>query len=159
MIEGVKNIIVEHPIECEELNVKGYIDMVVEMDNGEVFVVDFKTINSWSWRFKFGRKKESKPSFHQELQLGTYGYAIKKEFGRCDGMALIYYNKDTSMTKQCDVDLEYIDQAYTFWTGVIDSHKGGINNNTLPPLQEGVAPVMDWECKYCNFQELCEGRG
>ena len=64
MKEGVKNVIVEHPIDCEELNVKGYIDLVVEMESGEVYVYDFKTIGSWSWKFKFGKKKEDKPSFH-----------------------------------------------------------------------------------------------
>ena len=78
----------------------------------------------------------------------------RKEFGRCDGLALIYYNKDTSVTKQFEVENSFIEQAYNFWTGVIDSHK----DDKLPPLQEGVAPVMEWECKYCNFQELCEGR-
>lgn len=154
MIEGVKNILIEHPIESKILNVKGYVDIVVEMEDGRVYVYDFKTINSWSWKFKFGRMKESKPSFHQELQLGTYGWAIEKEFGRCDGLALIYYNKDTSVTKQFEVENSFIEQAYNFWTGVIDSHK----DDKLPPLQEGVAPVMEWECKYCNFQELCEGR-
>lgn len=159
MVEGVKEVIVEHPIDCEELNVKGYIDMVVVMDSGEVYVYDFKTIGSWSWKFKFGKKKEDKPSFHQELQLGTYGYAIQKEFGRCDGLALIYYNKDTSTTKQCEVDLDFIDQAYNFWTSVIDSHRcSETGKQALPPLQEGVAPVMDWECKYCNFKELCDAR-
>ena len=154
MIEGVKNVIVEHPIDVEELNVKGYIDMVVEMEDGKVYVYDIKTIGSWSWKFKFGRKKEDKPSFHQELQLGTYGYAIQKEYGRCDGLALVYYNKDTSMVKQCEVDLDFIDQAYTYWTSVIDNHK----DNNLPPLQQGVSPVMDWECRYCNFVKLCEER-
>ena len=79
MIEGVKNVIVEHPIDVEEPNVKGYIDMVVELEDGKVYVYDIKTIGSWSWKFKFGRKKEDKPSFHQELQLGTYRYAIQKE--------------------------------------------------------------------------------
>jgi CRISPR/Cas system-associated exonuclease Cas4 (RecB family) len=159
MIEGVKNIIIEHPIDCEELNVKGYIDMVVETNDGEIFIYDFKTVGSWSWKFKFGKMKEAKPSFHQELQLGTYGYAVKQELGRCDGLALIYYNKDTSVIKQCEVSLDFIDQAYIYWQGVIDSHKSKVTGEyALPPLQEGVAPVMDWECKYCNFKELCDER-
>ena len=67
---------------------------------------------------------------------------------------MVYYNKDTSMVKQCEVDLDFIDQAYTYWTSVIDNHK----DNNLPPLQQGVSPVMDWECRYCNFVKLCEER-
>ena len=36
MIEGVKNILIEHPIESKILNVKGYVDIVVEMEDGRV---------------------------------------------------------------------------------------------------------------------------
>ena len=107
-MEGIKDIINEHPIDIPALNVKGFADMVVTMETGEVYVYDIKTINSWSWRFKFGRKKESKPSIHQELQLGTYGYGVKEEFGRCDGLFLLYYNKDNSDIRQAEVDLDFI---------------------------------------------------
>ena len=155
MIEGVKDIKMEYPIDVEELNVKGFIDMVIFMEDGSIYVYDFKTIGSWSWKFKFGRKyKDPNPSFHQETQLGTYGYAIKKEFGRCDGLYLLYYNKDNSQYKECEVDLEFIDRAYNYWNEVKDSHEQG-----LPMLQEGVAPVQEWECRYCNYKDLCEERG
>ena len=123
MIEGIKDIIIEHPIDVPELNVKGFADIVVVLESEEVLVYDIKTMGSWSWRFKFGRKKESKPSIHQELQLGSYGYAIKEEFGRCDGLFLLYYNKDTSVMKQLEVDLEFIDLSYNYWTRVQDLHK------------------------------------
>lgn len=151
-MDGVKDIIVEHPVDIPELNVKGFIDVVVIMESGEVFIYDIKTVGSWSWRYKFGRKKEVKPSIHQELQLGTYGYAIKEEYGRCDGLFLTCYNKDTSVIKEVEVDLDFIDQSYNFWTRVIDLH----NNGRLPSLQDGEAPVMDWECKYCQYKELCD---
>ena len=153
-MEGIKDIINEHPIDIPALNVKGFADMVVTMETGEVYVYDIKTINSWSWRFKFGRKKESKPSIHQELQLGTYGYGVKEEFGRCDGLFLLYYNKDNSDIRQAEVDLDFIDQSYNYWTRVQDLHKHG-----LPSLQDGESPVMDWECRYCNYKTLCENRG
>ena len=153
-MEGVKDILIEHPIDVPELNVKGFIDVVVIMESGEVYVYDIKTVGSWSWKYKFGRKKEGNPSIHQELQLGTYGYAIKEEFGRCDGLFLMCYNKDTSIVKEVTVNLDFIDQSYNFWTRVQDLHK----NNQLPSLQDGECPVMEWECKYCNFKEVCDER-
>ena len=153
-MEGIKQMLIEHPVDMPDLNVKGFIDIVVELESGEVYVYDIKTIGSWSWRFKFGRKKENKPSIHQELQLGSYGFAIREEFGRCDGLFLLYYNKDNSDVRQLEVGLEFIDQSYNYWTRVQDLHKNG-----LPPLQEGEAPVMEWECKYCQYKDLCDERG
>jgi len=155
-MENIKQILVEHPIDIPDLNVKGLADIIVELESGEVYVYDIKTIGSWSWRFKFGRKKEDKPSIHQELQLGTYGYGIRNEFGRCDGLFLLFYNKDNSEMREVEVDLEFIDLSYNFWTRVEDLHTTGIG---LPPLQENESPVMAWECKYCQYENLCNERG
>ena len=150
----VKDILIEHPIDVPELNVKGFADVVAIMDTGEVYLYDIKTMGSWSWRYKFGRKKNGNPSIHQELQLGTYGYALKKEFGRCDGMYFVYYNKDNSDMREVEADTDYIDQAYNYWIKVQDLHKNG-----LPSLQELESPVMEWECKYCQYKETCDDRG
>jgi len=153
-VDNIKQMLIEYPVDIPDMNVKGLADIVTELESGEVYVYDIKTINSWSWRFKFGRKKENKPSIHQELQLGTYGFAIREEFGRCDGLFLLYYNKDNSDVKQLEVGLEFIDQSYNYWTRVQDLHKNG-----LPSLQEGESPVMEWECKYCQYKDLCDERG
>ena len=150
-MEGVKDILVEHPIDIPELNVKGSADIVVVMETGEVYAYDIKTVGTWPWRYKFGRKKESNPSIHQELQLGIYGYAIKEEFGRCDGMFIMYYNKDTSDVKQSEIGQDLINQSYNFWIRVQDLHKNG-----LPSKAEGESPVMEWECKYCQYKEHCD---
>ena len=154
-MENIKQILVEHPIDIPNLNVKGLADIIVELESGEVYVYDIKTIGSWSWRFKFGRKQESKPSIHQELQLGTYGFGVREEFGRCDGLFLLYYNKDNSDVRQLEVDLDFIDQSYNYWTRVQDLHK----IQGLPYLQDGESPVMSWECKYCQYKDLCDERG
>ena len=99
---------------------------------------------------KFGRKPAFNPSIHYELQLGTYGYAVKQQFGRLDGMFLYYYNKDTSMMRAVSVPLTYISRAYLFWRNTKDEHKQG-----LPPFRPGVSPVQDWQCKYCQFLDHC----
>ena len=78
---------IEGNVEIKELNVRGHYDAVFE--GNEVYLFDFKTIANWSYSKKFGHKKDFDPSIHQELQLGTYGYAIQEEFGKLDGMYLV----------------------------------------------------------------------
>jgi len=145
------DILVEHPIDVPELNVKGFVDLVAFYDNGEIHVADIKTVGSWAWKYKYGRIKNGNPSIHQELQLGAYGYAIKEEFGRCDGLSILNYNKDNSDFRRADVDIEFINMAYNFWFNVKDRHTRG-----LPPLSEGESPVSKWECGYCSYKGVCD---
>ena len=146
----------ENEIIIEELNVRGFYDLVLEMSTGEVYLYDFKTMASFPWKLKFGNKpvfKYSKPpkkNLRYEYQLGTYGYAIRKEFSRLDGMFLVYYNKDTSAMKQLPVDLKYVNIAYQSWKELKSEHSIG-----LPPVEDGVSPKEPWECNYCNFKDLC----
>ena len=138
----------EQEITIDELNVRGFYDIVSEGE--EVYLYDLKTCGGYSWKLKFGRKPAFNPSIHYELQLGTYGYAVKQKFGRLDGMFLYYYNKDTSMMRAVSVPLTYISRAYLFWRNVKDEHKQG-----LPPFRKGVSPVQDWQCNYCQFLNHC----
>ena len=139
---------VEGEIKIDELNVRGFYDIVSE--GKEVYLYDLKTCGGYSWKLKFGRKPAFNPSIHYELQLGTYGYAVKQQFGRLDGMFLYYYNKDTSMMRAVSVPLTYISRAYLFWKNTKDEHKQG-----LPPFRVGVSPVQDWQCNYCQFLNHC----
>ena len=138
----------EQEITIDELNVRGFYDIVVEC--GEVYLYDLKTCGGYSWKMKFGRKPSFNPSIHYELQLGTYGYALREQFGRLDGMFLYYYNKDTSMMRVVSVPLTLISRAYLYWKIVNDEHKLG-----LPPFRKGVSPVQDWQCNYCQFLDHC----
>ena len=107
---------IEGNVEIKELNVRGHYDFVLEGE--KVYLFDFKTIASWSYSKKFGHKKDFDPSIHQELQLGTYGYAIKEKFGRLDGMFLVYYNKDNSMMNSIEIPTTFINRAYNFWYNI-----------------------------------------
>ena len=141
----------ENEVIIPEWNVRGFYDLVINCSSG-VYLYDFKTMASFSWSMKFGRKyKDKNPSSHQELQLGTYGYAIKKEFGRLDGMFLCYYKKDDSVMKCVPVPLTYVSRAYLFWKNIKDEHKQG-----LPQFRDGVSPVQKWQCNYCQFLDLCK---
>ena len=138
----------EGEITIPHLNVRGFYDAVVE--SKEIYLYDFKSCGGYSWKLKFGRKPAFNPSIHYELQLGTYGYAIKEQFGRLDGMYLYYYNKDTSLMRAVSVPVSYISRAYLYWKNINDEHKEG-----LPPFRVGVSPVQDLQCNYCQFLDRC----
>ena len=141
----------EQEIRIDELNVRGFYDMVAVVRDNGVYLYDLKTSASYSWKLKFGRNRGSfTPSIHYELQLGTYGYAVQEKFGSLEGMYLLYYNKDNSQLREVEVPLPFVSRAYLFWRNINDEHKQG-----LPMFREGVSPVQKWQCKYCQFLDHC----
>ena len=142
----------EGEVTIPELNVRGYYDVVVDdkREDRKVYLYDIKTCGGYSWKLKFGRARQLNPSIHYELQLGTYGYALKEKFGQLDGMFLYYYNKDTSAMRCVEVPLTYISRAYLYWKNLNDEHKMG-----LPDFKVGVSPVQKWQCNYCQFKDHC----
>ena len=142
----------EEEIIMEDLNVKGFADCIVVDDDEKVYLYDIKTMGAWAWKMKFGRNPDAEPSIHQDLQVATYGIGVQRKFKRLDGMYLVYYNKDNSTMKQVEVPKKRMITAKSFWEGVIKNHERG-----LPSLEENVSPVMDWECRYCEFVDKCKG--
>ena len=149
----------EGEVQIKELNVRGFYDIVADrfLDNlkgniteRKVYLYDIKTCGGWSWKMKFGRNKQMNPSIHYELQLGTYGYAVREMFGQLDGMFLYYYNKDNSDMRAVEVPLTFVSRAYLFWRNINDEHKQG-----LPDFRVGVSPVQKWQCSYCQFKSHC----
>ena len=149
----IKNIKIEEPIENSDLNVMGLIDILIEYDDGSIYIYDIKTIGTWSWNYKFKPKYKDKaePSLHHELQLATYGLGVEKEYGRLDGMFILYYNKDTSMLRYKEVSRDRLLTALGFWERINAEH----SRNSLPSPQNDVSPVASWECNYCAFKTRC----
>ena len=142
----------EGEIKLEEFNVRGFYDLVAVYSLLDaVYLYDFKTISSWGYKLKYGRNPMPNASVHQELQLATYGLWVEKEFGRLDGMYLAHYNKDTSMMNESEVPISSLKSARNFWNNVNEEHKRG-----LPMFREGVSPVEEWNCRYCQFYDLCK---
>ena len=145
----------ENEITIDELNVRGFYDAVADdqtCEGGAVYLYDLKTTAAYSWKLKFGRdSKYNNQGIFYELQIGTYGYAVKEKFGRLDGMYLYYYKKDDSVMKCVSVPLTYVSRAYLFWKNINDEHKRG-----LPEFRDGVSPVQKWQCNYCQYLDLCK---
>ena len=146
---------VENEITIDELNVRGFYDLVAEdgrEDGVPVYLYDLKTSAAYTWKLMFSRGSlVRKQGFFYELQIGTYGYAVKQKFGRLDGMYLYYYKKDDSVMKCVSVPLTYVSRAYLFWKNINDEHKQG-----LPQFRNGISPVQKWQCNYCQFLDLCK---
>jgi len=143
---------VEGELTIPELTVRGFYDIIVDdkTEDRKVYLYDIKTCGGYAWKMKFGRNKKLDPSIHYELQLGTYGYAVKEKFGQLDGMYLYYYNKDTSAMRCVEVPLTFVSRAYLFWRNLNDEHKMG-----LPEFRVGISPVQKWQCNYCQFKDHC----
>ena len=149
----INNIYIEKEIILKKLKVFGFADLVVELGDGRIYLYDIKSIGSFPYKKIFSRyKARREPSIHQELQLATYGLGVEKEFGRLDGMLILYYNKDNSMLRYKEVSRDRLLTALGFWERIRKEH----SRNSLPTLQESVSPVASWECGYCPFKARCD---
>tara|TARA_R100000008_G_C3584183_1_gene170862 strand:+ start:2508 stop:3239 length:732 start_codon:yes stop_codon:yes gene_type:complete len=145
-------IFIEKEIQLPEVNVRGFLDIIVADDNA---LYDIKTCNSFKWKKLFGRYPDPAPSVNYFLQLGTYAWWYENEYSqRIKKLALIYYNKDTSAMREMSVDVQYIEEAKNYWVDLNKRFKKG-----NPAIELGVAPMYSWECnpKYCGFFEVCGG--
>ena len=143
---------VEQEIVIPELNVRGFYDIVAQQEeDGEerVYLYDLKTIASFAWSKSFGRDITNDHE-NYKLQLGTYGIAVKEQFGRLDGMYLYFYNKDTSAMKNVFVPNNYIGLARNYWRNIKREHEKGV-----PDFIPGISPVEKWACGYCEFKDHC----
>ncbi len=145
---------IEGEIKIESLNVRGFYD-VISLDtagsntNPIVKLHDIKTIGTFAWSKRFSKTKPVE-SGHHYLQLGTYGMAIKEQYGSLDSMSLLYYNKDNSTMRESVVPLTYVDQARRYWHVINEEHSKG-----LPLFKLGTSPVHKWVCNYCQFKDHC----
>ena len=142
---------VEQEIIIPDLNVRGFYDVVAEQQEEEtrIYLYDLKTVASYPWMRKFGRNITD-TSENYKLQLGTYGAAVKEQFGRLDGMYLYFYNKDTSQIRNVFVSDNYVRLAKNYWRNIQREHAQG-----LPQFIKGISPAEQWACGYCEFLDHC----
>ena len=142
---------VEQEIIIPDLKVRGFYDIVAEQEEDEtrIYLYDLKTIGAFAWSKSFGRDITNDHE-NYKLQLGTYGAAVKEQFGRLDGMYLYFYNKDTSAMKNVFVSNNYIGLAKNYWRNILREHANG-----LPDFIPGISPAEKWACGYCEFKDHC----
>ena len=156
------NIYTEYKVELPEINVVGHLDIAVE-EGDSLDIYDIKTCASYKWRKQFGliKNRDKNPSVNYELQIGTYAIGMANETGADPDkiyMYLAWYNKDNSTMKIKEVPEFWMDNAFEYWTNLMDErNKVDGNPEGMIPGTPNI-PVANWECKYCEFQGLyCEG--
>lgn len=158
---GVKNIITEQEHVIDEINARGFSDAVIEMDNGEIYVIDFKTSIDFLYRKVFGARVGSDENIKRgyKLQLGTYGLAVKQEYGRIDGMYLIYFNIDNGLMGSKKIGNKYMEEAKEYWVTMQHDVFTGLPENTKKLVtdkkKKGYGKRYDSECNYCDWKNQC----
>ena len=148
---------VEYAVLIEELNVMGSADIVVIEDAESSCVVDIKTTHSYKWKMMFGRNREPKPSRMYELQLGTYALGVchQEDIAPEDiSMFIVYYKKDDSLMRPVEVNNAWMDNAAEYWISLKETLDMVKDESDLPRDTFNV-PVEQWECRYCQFEPIC----
>ena len=124
-------------------DIGGRADAIVRINN-ELYVVDFKSINSTILQ------KMDKPKEDHILQVQLYLHFFNLKKG-----ILLYEGKDNSMMKEFLV--EYDENKVKKVLEDFSRLKVNVEKN-LVPKQLPDFP-KNWQCQYCQFREICELAG
>ena len=156
-------ILTEYEVELPEYKVLGHLDIAVIEDN-HVDVYDVKTIASYKFQMKFGRKPERNPWTNYEMQLATYALGIINDENLFDevpsvNLKLMYYKKDNSDMRVQNLDTElWMDVAAEYWTDLGITLSEIDDPEELIPGTSMGTPIQPNECKYCSYKDtLCPG--
>jgi len=148
-------IMTEVEIELIELNVRGYLDIVI-IDAKKADLKDIKTSAAYAWKRKFGRleNRDPNPSVKYELQVGTYGLGLEHKL-KLDvvNMDLAYYKKDDSSIKFVNIVGDFKKKAKEYWLETLSVCKQKLDD-IIPGEHLGV-PFESWECNYCPYKGTC----
>ena len=135
-----------------------WVVLIVVIEDAEsACVVDIKTTHSYKWKMMFGRNREPKPSRMYELQLGTYALGVchQEDIAPEDiSMFIVYYKKDDSLMRPVEVNNAWMDNAAEYWISLKETLDMVKDESDLQRDTFNV-PVEQWECRYCQFEPIC----
>ncbi len=155
-------VMIEKDIKIDRLLLLGRLDLaLLDMNTGDCKIIDYKTVNAYKWRLKFGLKKnrDKRPSKMYELQVGTYALGIAEEYDIPRPnftLALIWKNKDTSAMKEEIIDTNFIDLADLYWQDLNEALEDISSPEELIPHETFGVPMEHWECDYCAYVQQCK---
>ena len=123
--------------------ISGRADAIITLDN-ELYVVDFKSMNSMIFRNLYAPKEEN----INQIQLYLHFFKIPKGI-------LLYVNKDTLELK--DFLVEYNSILASSLLRDLEILKTRINSNIVPERLSG--HPQNWQCRYCQFRSICNSAG
>jgi len=135
----VKPAAVEEKLACDELKVRGFVD-VIEDDNGIIKLVDYKT-----------GKPKNKITKEYRLQLGIYALLYKQKHGKAPDKVSIWFLKDKELV--VDVDEALLKDA----TFEIEQIHFATVSDVITDYPTTITPLCKWSTGQCDFYETCLG--
>jgi len=123
--------------------ISGRADAIITLNN-ELYVVDFKSMNS----MVFKNLTEPKKDNINQIQLYLHYFKIPKGI-------LLYVNKDTLELKEFLIEHDPA-IAQKLLKDLTDL-KTKIDSNVVPQRIPGWPE--EWQCQYCQFKEICQMAG
>lgn len=119
--------------------ISGRADAILSLDN-ELYILDIKSINSMI----FGKLEAPKEDHANQLQLYLHFFNIPKGI-------LLYVSKDTQDLKEFQIP--YNAKIAKELLKGLQNLKTKIETDTIPqPLPDW---PDNWQCKYCQFADVC----
>ena len=132
----------EQPVKDEHRS--GRIDAVTLQD-GQYILYDFKTVHSKKFWY-LTKKKETDPQYAH--QIVTYLDMLKGQFGDPQ-LRILYISKDDLALEEVVIrPQDWLQEVRRGWSELYEYWEGDV----LPPAE----PKFGWECKYCNWRDLCK---
>ncbi len=121
----------------------GRADAIVTLNN-ELYVVDFKSMNSMIFKNLTQAKEENV----NQIQLYLHFFKINKGI-------LLYVNKDTLELKEflVNYDKELVEKLLA----ELKTLKEKIDNDVIPKILPDA--YTNWQCRYCPFADICKMAG
>ena len=123
--------------------ISGRADAIVTLEN-ELYVVDFKSMNSMIFR----KLTEPKEENVNQIQLYMHFFKIPKAI-------LLYISKDDLALK--DFLVKYDKARAKKLLKDLSDLKVKIDNDIIPAII--LDRKTDWQCRYCQFKDICKIAG
>jgi len=126
----------EEQLKSEEYQVRGYVDVIHEMDD-KVVIIDYKT------------SKKDVVTNEYRIQLAIYAMLYEEKYGKKPDYVGIDFLK--SVERIIPVDQELIKEAQF----VIEQHHASTDSDDISDYPMNPTPLCKWRTGQCNFYSLC----